>query len=338
MEFLGDDGVIHHFLLDCQVRGLAPLTTVSYRHHLDFLANLLASLCGISDLEQVTVIHLRKCVQHISTVPTDTTKGRSSKEPVPLSVSSVRGYIRVWKAFFNWCYQEELIDKNPVERLKLPRPSKRVIATFGPEHIDKILSWCDLETEMGFRDYIILLLLLDTGMRLSEIADLKVSDVHDTYVKVMGKGRKEREIGIHPNVSKLLWKYIHKFRCPSDPNEVALFIAYKRGQGLPLDREGVRGVIRRLKKALELEGVRLSPHTFRHTFAKEYLNNGGDLFKLSREMGHSDIQITKMYLEDFGSSEARKQHAFFSPISRINIPKQQKRILKQGQSNRKKKK
>ena len=329
MKLDGEKGVIHHFLLDCQVRQFSNHTMISYRHHLDVLSSLLAKLCGVFDLEQVTVTHLRQCVQHLMTHVMETSKGRIHENGSLLSISSIRGYVRVWKAFFNWCYQEELIEKNPVTRLTLPKPTKRVIPTFTSEHIEKMLASCDLNTDMGFRDYVILLLLLDTGIRLSEISNLRITDVHDTYIKVFGKGRKEREVGLHPEVGKLLWKYIYKHRHPKDPNETAVFIGYQRGSGKPLGREGVKDMLTRLQAACGLQDIQLSPHVFRHTFAKMYLEQGGEVFKLSRELGHSDVQITKLYLEDFGSTEARKEHASFSPIGRIHLRKQQKRKKKQ---------
>src|SRR5437660_634858 len=237
MELKGDDGVIHHFLLDCKVRRFSKHTLLNYTQHLNSLAYFLGTL-GITELEQVTVNHLRKCMDLLMNTPVKGSRGRVPTNGATLSISSVRGYVRVWKAFFNWCYQEELVEKNPVTRLSLPRPTKRVVSAFTTEQVEKMLESCDLSTEIGFRDYVILLLLLDTGVRLSEICGLRVHDVHDTYIKVMGKGRKEREIGLHPDVAKLLWKYIHKHRHPKDPNEPVLFLGFFRSAGMPLGQDG----------------------------------------------------------------------------------------------------
>src|SRR2546425_538521 len=99
-----------------------------------------------------------------------------------------------------------------------------------------MLATCDLSTDLGFRDYVVLLLLFDTGMRISEVCSLRIADVHDTYVKVFGKGRKEREIGIHPEVSKLLWKYVHKHRLAKDPSETLIFL---NRMGKPLRSQGL---------------------------------------------------------------------------------------------------
>ncbi len=187
-----------------------------------------------------------------------------------------------------------------------------------------MLNACDTSTPIGFRDYVILLLLLNTGMRVAEIASLRVENVHETYIKVEGKGRKEREIGIHPEMSKLLWKYVSKYRSPSNPNEPMLLL----GRGKPLHISGIQHVVKRIQSATGLSDIKFTAHVFRHTHSKMYLDNGGELFKLSRELGHSSIQVTKIYLEDFGSSEARKDHDSFSPLSVIPLRRKVKKTRK----------
>jgi len=316
--------VVNQFLLDCEVRGRSNTTLITYRYRLNDLVQLLEQLCGVTELEQVSIHHLRQCVQHLLTAKVTYNCGRRT-EGDTLSPNTVRAHVRAFRAFFTWCYQEELISTNPVKRLGTPKVPQRVVATFTAEHIDKMIAACDTRTTMGFRDYVILLFLLDTGVRISEVSNLHVTDVHDRYVKVFGKGRKEREIGIHPEMSKLLWKYIHKYRRPLDPNETALFI----GRGRPLQTDGVHEVVKRIQQKTGMSDMKFSAHVFRHTFAKMYLERGGDLFKLSREMGHSDVQVTRTYLEDFSSTQARKEHTAFSPIANIKLQKKSSRRKKQ---------
>jgi integrase/recombinase XerD len=322
MKFDGKDGVLTHYLMDVDNR-LGDLTLPSYTHRLGALVHLLHDLCSVTDLERVEIKHLRLCLQHLLTVPVDQ-KGRITESGDGiLAISTVRGYIRVWKAFFSWCYQEELIDSNPADRLKAPKEEKRIKPAFTQEHIDKMLATCDTGTPFGFRDYVILLLLLDTGMRISELAGLRIEDVNfqGSCVKVFGKGRREREIGIYPEMSKLIWKYIQKRRKSSDDSERALFLGL-RG---PLGSHGIECIIKRIQVKSGLTDIELHAHVFRHTFAKMYLDRGGELFKLSREMGHSDVRTTKIYLEDFGSTEARKDHNSYSPLAGIQFKKGRKR-------------
>ncbi|HEX4207084.1 MAG TPA: site-specific integrase [Ktedonobacteraceae bacterium] len=200
---------------------------------------------------------------------------------------------------------------------------EKVIDAFSVMQIEQMLNVFDLSTDMGFRDYVIVLLMLDTGIRRSEVAVLRVEDVQETYITVFGKGRKERQIGIHPQISNLLWKYIHKYRRPLHPGEPALFLSVSSNRsGLPFGRGGMRGLIQRLKEQTGIDEVRLSAHTFRHTFTCMYLDEGGDLFSLSRELGHSRIETTEKYLKSFTSKNARMQHGEHSPINRIKLRSQ----------------
>src|SRR5258706_12638230 len=96
---------------------------------------------------------------------------------------------------------------------------------------------------------------------------------------------------------------------------------------------GVQDIIKRIQQKSGLGNIKFTAHVFRHTFAKEYLAKGGEIFKLSREMGHSDIQVTKKYLEDFNSSDARKDHTAFSPVSDIKLKKKHRRKQKQEAAN-----
>ena len=325
MKIAGDSSVVKLFLSDARMR-LVHNSIVLYTYNLHVLVSLLESVCGVTELEQITVMHLRQCVEHLLTVPVPVMKSRRLPENgSTLSISSVRSHIRVWKVFFNWCFQEELIDKNPVLRLSPPKADKRIIPAFTDEQVAKMVACFDLNTEMGFRDYLIILLLLDTGIRLSEISGLEVTNVHDAYIKVFGKGRKEREVGIHPDVYKLLWKYINKYRKPKNPDEKILFLGTGKSTGLPFGRSGLKQMVERVKKVTGITDMRVSPHVFRHTFAKMYLQAGGDVFSLSREMGHSSVQITNIYLQDFNSSDARRHHTAFSPINGLKLRKNQKK-------------
>ncbi|GCE27897.1 tyrosine recombinase XerC [Dictyobacter alpinus] len=315
------DETVKHYLRSLVTRRLSPHTQLAYSYALNLLMRLLADICGVTDLERITVLHLRECVQYLLTESVEVQKSRRPPENgSTLSAGSVCDYIRRWKTFFTWCQREELIEKNPGTRLEYPKVDERIIDAFSVKQIEQMLSIFDLSTNEGFRDYVILLLMLDTGLRRSEVATIRVEDVHDTYVTVFGKGRQERQVGIHPEISNLLWKYIHKYRRPARADEPILFLSLGRGRvGLPFGRGGMGGLMSYLKSKTGIDDVRLSAHTFRHTFACMYLDAGGDVFSLSREMGHKDIKTTERYLRSFTSKNARLQHDSHSPINSIKL-------------------
>lgn len=316
---------IQHFIADCEIRGLSQETISWYQKRLTLFTVKLEEASGVIRLEDVKIAHLRQFVQLLMSTKSGANNPRKPTEDRLLSPYTVRGYVRTLKVFFSWCYQEELIESNPSARLVQPKAPDYLIPTFTVEHIDKMLATCDVKTSEGFRDYVIILVLLDTGMRVSELCGLRLADVHDRYVKVLGKGRKEREIGLHPDVGRLLWRYINKTRSVM-PGVENVFLGRA---GLPLKTEGVSALLERVKKASGIEGVRVSAHTFRHTFAKFYLKRGGELFNLSREMGHSTVQVTEIYLKDYRSTEARREHPNYSPVGELKLPSKRKRKRKE---------
>ncbi len=309
--------VFNQYLLDCEVRGQTQETLLWYRRRLGFFVSAMEQ-GGVTELEQVQIGHLRQFVQRLMTTKANERHPNKPTQEKTLSLQTVRGYVRSVKTFFRWCVDEGLIDVSPAVRLVQPKAPAFLVQTFSKDHIEMMLASCDQRDPLGFRDYVLLLVFLDTGMRVSELCGLRVADVHDRYIRMFGKGRKEREIGIHPEVGKLLWKYIHKYREPANPDEEGLFLSQ---EGTPLKLSGVEQIFKRLRSRCGLEGVRVSPHTFRHTFAKMYLEQGGEVFKLSREMGHSSIQVTETYLKDFHSTEARRDHTEFSPIGLLDLLK-----------------
>lgn len=232
--------VVEHFVTDCEIRGLSSGTVSWYRKRLGLITQKLEQAFGIVEIEEVKILHLRQFIQMLMNTKVGENNPRMPTQDKPLSAYTVRGYVRIIKVFFTWCLEEELLDTNPSVRLVQPKAPDYIIPTFTTEHIEKMLATCDQKTKGGFRDYVLLLVLLDTGMRVSELCGLRLKDVHVSgagggYVKVMGKGKKEREIGLHPEVGKLLWKYIQKYRRPAISDETRLFLGR---YGKPLEVEG----------------------------------------------------------------------------------------------------
>src|SRR5262249_1632286 len=142
--------------------------------------------------------------------------------------------------------------------------------------------------------------------------------VHENYLVVFGKGRKEREVGLGPTAAKMLWKYIHQYRSPHTEHERRVFLSRS---GRRLGPMALWSVVQHAGERASIQGTRISPHTFRHPFAKTWLASGGDVLKLSRVLGHTDIQTTEIYLQDFQSRDARADHVQFSPVEQFRLGK-----------------
>lgn len=295
-----------------------------YRQKLSHFCLVMEQEYEITRLEKVTTTHLRLFVEHMKeTKANSNNPHKPTRDDVTVRDVTVKGYVQVIKGFFGWCVKEELLKKNPTTNLDNPKVGRYVIKTFTGDQIRAMLAACDISTMIGFRDYTIILLLLDTGIRVSELCGLTLdrvylSVINQAFIKVMGKGRKEREVGISTNVAECLWKYINVHRAPKDKDEQSLFINLF---GAPLTLAGVEQMLQEVAKRSGVTGVRVSPHTFRHTFARMFLENGGDVYKLSLLLGHSSVMVTENYLKDFESRNARQDQHKHSPVANLNLGK-----------------
>ncbi len=271
-------------------------------------------------IEDIGIREVRDFIFYLQNEVTRWESNPYTRDGRRLSPFSVQGYVRTIKAFWSWLVAEGYIQNNPMEKLKIPKVPRKVIATFTPEQIEKMIKQLDLNKQRTFRDYTIILLLLDTGIRLSELANLRIEDVDfkQSCLLVTGKGSKERIVPIGTQVRRQLWRYSSAFRPePYLSENTNLFLTTS---GNPLKRGAIRLMISRLGVRAGISGVRCSAHTFRHTFAKQYLMQGGDIFSLQRILGHSSLEMVRVYV-NLATSDVSKQHRKYSPVDNIIMAK-----------------
>ncbi len=270
-------------------------------------------------IDEIGVAEARRFVLYLQTEVTRWQDSPYTRDSKRLSPFSVLGYVRTIKAFWSWLIFEGYITSNPMEKLKLPRVPKKVIITFTPEHIVRMVGALDRTSHRGFRDYCIVLLLLDTGMRKSELLGLRVEDIDfkQSSLRVRGKGNKERIVPLGTQARRTLWRYLSVHRPETTAETTNLFLATS---GERLGDWSVRWILARLAKKAGISGVRCSAHTFRHTFAKEYLMQGGDVFSLQKILGHSSLEMVRTYV-NLAQSDVALQHRKFSPVDNLILPK-----------------
>ena len=237
---------------------------------------------------------------------------------------SINCYLRSIRIFFSWLVSENIITTNPFDQVKIPRPPRKVIPTFSNYQIQQLLNVVDSSAADGYRDYTIILTLLDTGLRVSELCSLRLSDLRleDGMLKVLGKGNKERLIPAGKNVQRLLWRYISRCRPESAmPNSDLLFLTM---DGRPLTKDRVDKIMTYYGRKAGLAGVRCSPHTLRHTAAVSFLRNGGDVFSLQRILGHASLEMTRRYCE-LADIDAKKAHMTASPVDNLALRQPRKK-------------
>lgn len=225
------------------------------------------------------------------------------------SVSTANHNLDVLRNFFGFLVKDGLLAENPALVVDKLRQRKTIIETFTEEQAQALLATCD-KSFCGIRDKALMLLLLDTGIRVNELATLEIESVSwsEQLILVLGKGNKERQVPFGLGVRKALNAYLT--RRGEVPNQPLLFVTQ---YGETMDRCNIRLMFRRKAKQAGVTGVRVSAHTFRHTFAKRWLLNGGDAFSLQKILGHTTMEMVRNYV-NLAQEDVKTLHRRFSPV------------------------
>ncbi len=224
---------------------------------------------AIGDIDEYTV---RRFILYIQERPG--IKGR-------MSTHTVANRVRALKSFFAWLARQGYTRDDLLKNLRPPRTVQQVIEPLNEEEIEKMFSGIDANTVLGARNSALVSLMLDTGLRLSEVSSLEESDVHleQRYVKVLGKGGKERIVALGASCQRAILHYYYHFRV--DPAHAGVSTFFLTNDGYQLSPYAIKSYFRRLSVSVGLP--RLHPHLLRHTYATKFLLNGGDRFILKEQ-------------------------------------------------------
>ena len=210
-----------------------------------------------------------------------------SKNSISRKLSSIRG-------FYNYLVKENIIDSNYFNSIPNPKKELYLPKFLNDEELNKIFSVCEDDTPNGERDTLIIELLYATGIRVSELVNIKIKNIDriNKSIKVLGKGEKERIVLYNNHTSRALDKYL---------NDGYLLFNKKNSEYLILNHNGgklsdryVRMIIDKLVRKAGLD-IKISPHTIRHTFATDMLEEGADLMTVKELLGHESLDTTSIY-------------------------------------------
>ncbi|SDX41446.1 site-specific tyrosine recombinase XerD [Aequorivita viscosa] len=200
------------------------------------------------------------------------------------------------KGFFNYLIFEDYRNTNPLELIEAPRLGRKLPDTLALEEIDAIINAIDLSSKQGERNRAILETLYACGLRVSELTNLKISDLYfdEGFIKVTGKGDKQRLVPIGSSTEKYINIYRKEVRIHQKIDPKAKDTLFLNQHGRQLTRAMIFTIVKRLT---EKAGIRktISPHTFRHSFATHLLENGADLRAIQQMLGHESITTTEVY-------------------------------------------
>ncbi len=292
---------VQGFILSKSADGLSPNTADIYRWALDKLI----TFCGDKDVKRVTTDDLRRWQAWLRS----DYKPKDKRPRERLALGSLQNCHTALKSFYAWASAELHIPR--VDNVKRPSGESPVIRILSESEVRALLKAAETTTTKatearraytqkratGSRNVALVLLLLDTGLRIGEVARLRIGDVSlqksgAVIVAPFGSGRKSKPRVVYLGVvaRRALWRYLAE-RDDSLDNDAPLFTT---DEGKPLSRDRLVQLVRRIGARA---GVRwCHPHVLRHTFATEFLRNGGNVFALQQALGHSDLATTRRYI------------------------------------------
>jgi len=309
------DDLITRFEMSNVVDDKSPKTIRWYNDILKFFSRYLKENGQANGIDGFSIENAREYILYLRS------RNRFDGHPfIPqqhslLSPQTVRGHIRGLKAFSSWLCREKYTDENRLRYLKIPRVPTKLIEPLTDQEVDQIACSINQNSTTGVRNHAIFVTALDNGLRASELADIELGQLNlkDGYIKVMGKGAKERIVPNGDFVKMTLWNYINKVR--PEPAIIGYNKLFLSSDGQPITANTIKLVFSRLAKKSGVK--RLHCHLCRHTFSINYLLNGGDIFSLREILGHTTLEMVNHYLH-FTRSQLTAQHHKYSPMDRLH--------------------
>lgn len=280
--------VINEYILAMRARRLSPYTIKDYN---TAFRKLMAFLGEDKPFEEITVHELNEFLARLT-----------------VSNKTALNHHTALSSLWRWANTQGLVPANIVRQIPPPRPSRKEIQPLTREEFAAMLHAAEFG-EFPKRDKALLLAFLDTGARLSEIANARISDlnIQGHYLVVLGKGNKERKLPLSDTTLKAILAYL---------DARGLKPPFKHGRGaslFDLTDSGIRKTIYRLSAEAGIH--RVNPHRLRHTFAILFLRNGGNIYALQKILGHTTLDMVKRYLA-LAQTDVDTAHAKASPVKR----------------------
>nr|WP_244304859.1 site-specific tyrosine recombinase XerD [Dolosigranulum pigrum] len=281
-EMIGQEALAEYIIYLKIERGLSANTVISYKRDIEKYLTFLTEK-KITQLDEVSRFEILDFLQTLR-------QSGAADNSIIRMVSSLR-------KFHQYLKRESIVSDDPMQLIDTPKKASTLPKAISPQAVEQLLEAPDTTTPLGVRDRTILELMYATGLRISELVNLKLSDMHLTmgFIQTMGKGEKERIIPLGEIASQWLDHYLDGARVYlQDQSAETSEYVFLNSRGKGLSRQGVWKKVKQL--ALEA-GIdqNVTPHTLRHSFATHLLENGADLRMVQELLGHADISTTQIY-------------------------------------------
>ena len=326
MKNLDFEWLTDEFMLYCRSTQLREKTMSSYEQTLHLFGRWLSDELKIYTVDKITENVIRKYIDDLMTrgkytfYVNDLSKKKNCPDRrrdyrKPVSVTTINNYIRNIRVFFNWMEREYIIRRNPMKRIRQLKYNRQAKVFLSDEDLKKFLSKFDKSYFTEHRDYVMIMLMLDSGMRLGECSTVLVTDLELARKRINlraeeTKGRKDRTVYFSPKTETIIRRWL-QFKDRYVESDY-LFPIKEHGGSI-----GVGNFESNFKKYILRAGLNeeYTPHCLRNNFAKRCLMNGMDIFTLSKILGHSSVEVTEQAYLDLTDEDISKQYHRASPLS-----------------------
>ncbi|MFE4140681.1 tyrosine-type recombinase/integrase [Peribacillus sp. YIM B13472] len=296
--------LLKEFTFDLQIKNYSKRTIETYNYNVGQLINFLETHHDISDVEDVSSLHIKKFIQYQSEI------GNKS--------NYINTIIKSLRAFYSYLVNEEYVSLNVLAKIKLLKEDKVVIKTFTDKEVAKMIGVYDFKSYLNARNKVIIAMFVDTGIRMTELINIQSGWINETNIRVFGKGSKWRYVPISLMLKKYMIRYERIKEGYFKNKKLDHGNYFLSRSGRPLTGVQIQNVVRNAGvKANVREDIRCSPHTLRHYSIQSNLRNGLDLYSCSRIAGHENIQVTKRYLQGLETENILELASKSSPLMNL---------------------
>lgn len=317
---------IDDFMDYCTAKNLAEKTINSYEQTLRLLSRYLIEVQNVKSAEDTKELHIREYIKYLQDRGKYTVTSNEENKNInfpenredygkKIEITTINNYIRNIKVFYNYLYKNRYITSNPVTRIKEIKCSRKVVGFIKNDEFNRLLRIFDLSKFHEYRDYIITQLIFDTGMRLGETLLIQEKDIDYINRTILlpsenTKGKKDRYVFFSEEMLKQLRRWL-KYKDRYRQSEY-IFCTNK---GKPLSVSNYETNFKKYGVRIGLEEIH--PHMLRNNFAKRFLMQGGDIYTLSRILGHSSVKVTEEAYLDLDTNDLRTNYQRYSPLANL---------------------
>lgn len=310
---LNYERVLKEFLLELKLQNYSKRTIETYQQHhnkfIKFYKKEIDETIIISDIERV---HYKLFIAELL--------------DCDFKASYINSIIKSHKSFWSYLLRENVVEEHPLINIKLLKEDEKILTTFNDDEVKRMLNYWKFETYLGARNKCMIAVMVDTGIRVSELINIKDEDITENYIRIFGKGNKWRVVAISSELSYYLTRYkrirdthFYKLRNRNGKKRILdeHFFLDKTGKRIQTPSTIQLIVTETGRRTGVRKSVRCSPHTFRHYWTVKNLENGQDLFTISKLLGHSKLDTTKIYIRSITSEQLVEKALQTSPLKNI---------------------